>query len=268
MRLIKFLFFLISLAPIVVFAAATDIELDKAPIDTSDNASLQRGAQSFVNYCLTCHGASFMRYNRHQDIELTNQEISEKLIYTEQKVGDLMLSAMRKNEAEDWFGVAPPDLSVIARSRGADWLYTYLRSFYRDDSTPTGWNNLIFDRVAMPHVLYQLQGQQILTIKSIDNEKSPSPARELELSTPGEVVSLESLGEDAAGIKELKLIVPGILSKEEYDNFVGDLVNYMVYLGEPHANYRKKLGIIVIIFLVGMLGLTYLLKREYWRDVH
>jgi ubiquinol-cytochrome c reductase cytochrome c1 subunit len=243
MRLMKFLFFIVSLAPIVVLSAATDIELDKAPIDTSDNASLQRGAQSFVNYCLTCHGASYMRYNRHQDIGLSNQEISEKLIHTEQKVGDLMLTAMKKNEAEDWFGVIPPDLSVIARSRGADWLYTYLRVFYRDSSTPTGWNNLIFDRVAMPHVLYQLQGEQVLNINSADS------------------------GKGVSDVKELKVSVPGTLSKEEYDNFVADLVNYMVYLGEPHANYRKKLGIIVMIFLFGMLGLTYLLKREYWRDV-
>lgn len=238
MRLIKCLLFIVSLVPVIVFAAAADVKLDKAPIDTSDNASLQRGAQSFVNYCLTCHGASFMRYNRHQDIGLTNQEISEKLIYTEQKVGDLMLTAMKKNEAEEWFGVAPPDLSVIARSRGADWLYTYLRSFYRDSTVPTGWNNLIFESVAMPHVLYELQGQQV-----VDSNK------------------------DIPEIKELKLSVPGVLSKEEYDRFVADLVNYMVYLGEPHANYRKKLGVIVIIFLLGMLGLTYLLKREYWRDV-
>lgn len=239
MRLIKCLLFIVSLVPVIVFAAAADVKLDKAPIDTSDNASLQRGAQSFVNYCLTCHGASFMRYNRHQDIGLTNQEISEKLIYTEQKVGDLMLTAMKKNEAEEWFGVAPPDLSVIARSRGADWLYTYLRSFYRDSTVPTGWNNLIFESVAMPHVLYELQGQQV-----VDSNK------------------------DTPEIKELKLSVPGVLSKEEYDRFVADLVNYMVYLGEPHANYRKKLGVIVIIFLLGMLGLTYLLKREYWRDIH
>ncbi|MCO6427553.1 cytochrome c1 [Nitrosomonas communis] len=243
MRLIKLLLFFIGLAPILVFAAA-DIKLDKAPIDTSDNASLQRGAQSFVNYCLTCHGASYMRYNRHQDIELTNQEISERLIHTGQKVGDLMLTAMKKKEAEEWFGVVPPDLSIIARSRGADWLYTYLRAFYKDDSTASGWNNLIFDRVAMPHVLYQLQGQQVLDVKSADDGKGGSE------------------------IKKLKLSVPGALSKQEYDKFAADLVNYMVYLGEPHANFRKKLGAIVMAFLLAMLGLTYLLKREYWRDVH
>lgn len=242
MRLMKSLLFIISLTPIIVIAA-TDIELDKAPIDTANNASLQRGAESFVNYCLTCHGATYMRYNRHRDIELSNQEISKKLIHTGQKVGDVMLTAMRKNDAEEWFGVVPPDLSVIARSRGADWLYTYLRAFYRDDSTPTGWNNLIFDRVAMPHVLYQLQGQQALSI------------------------NLASSEQDVPEVKQLKLSVPGMLSAEEYDNFVADLVNYMVYLGEPHANYRKKLGVFVIIFLLGMLGLTYLLKREYWRDV-
>jgi ubiquinol-cytochrome c reductase cytochrome c1 subunit len=239
MRLIKFLLFFISLAPTFVFAS-TDIKLDKAPIDTSDDASLQRGAQSFVNYCLTCHGASYMRYNRHQDIGLSNQEISKRLILTGQKVGDVMLTSMKKSEAEEWFGVAPPDLSVIARSRGADWLYTYLRSFYRDESTSSGWNNLIFDKVAMPHVLYQLQGLQTLNVNS----------------------------QDGSEVKELNQSVPGLLSKEEYDNFAADLVNYIVYLGEPHANYRKKLGVFVLIFLLGMLGLTYLLKREYWRDVH
>ena len=239
MKLIKFLLFFISLAPTFVFAS-TDIKLDKAPIDTSDDASLQRGAQSFVNYCLTCHGASYMRYNRHQDIGLSNQEISERLILTGQKVGDVMFTSMKKSEAEEWFGVAPPDLSVIARSRGADWLYTYLRSFYRDESSSSGWNNLIFDKVAMPHVLYQLQGLQTLNVKS----------------------------QDGSEVKELNLSVPGLLSKEEYDNFAADLVNYIVYLGEPHANYRKKLGVFVLIFLLGMLGLTYLLKREYWRDVH
>ena len=155
-------------------------------------------------------------------------------------VGDLMQSAMRKKEGEEWFGVVPPDLSVIARSRGADWLYTYLRTFYRDDSTATGWNNLIFDRAAMPHVLYQLQGEQKLVVKTGDKEKQ----------------------------KSLSLDKPGKLTAAEYDKFVGDLVNYLVYLGEPHANTRKDLGFMVMIFLLGMLVLSYALKREYWKDVH
>lgn len=245
MNKIKILLFILCMGTQAVFAAESGMELDKAPIDSADNDSLQRGAESFVNYCLTCHGASYMRYNRHRDIGLGNDEVLNRLVYTDQKVGDLMLTAMRKKEAEEWFGVTPPDLSVIARSRGADWLYTYLRAFYRDDATVTGWNNLVFDRAAMPHVLYELQGEQRLSIETINT--------------------------DAGGkqvIKKLEIDVPGTLSKTEYDRYAADLVNYLVYLGEPAANDRRSLGIIVMIFLLGMLGLTYALKREYWRDIH
>ncbi len=228
------------MTPFGLFAAESGMALDRAPVDITDNASLKRGAESFANYCLTCHGASYMRYNRHRDIGYTNEEILEKLVFTGQKVGDLMQSAMRKKEGEEWFGVVPPDLSVIARSRGADWLYTYLRAFYRDDATGTGWNNLVFDRAAMPHVLYQLQGEQKLVIKTSDK------------------------GEQ----KSLALEKPGQLSSSDYDKFVGDLVNYLVYLGEPHANARKELGIKVMIFLLGFLALSYILKKEYWKDIH
>ncbi|SNX61203.1 ubiquinol-cytochrome c reductase cytochrome c1 subunit [Nitrosomonas ureae] len=227
---------ILCIAPFSVYAAESGMPLERAPVDIADNASLQRGAESFVNFCLTCHGASYMRYNRHRDIGYTNEEILEKMVYTGQKVGDLMLSAMRKKEGEEWFGVAPPDLSVIARSRGADWLYTYLKAFYRDDATGTGWNNLVFDRAAMPHVLYQLQGEQ----------------------------KLEVNGDQ----KSLILEKPGKMTAAEFDKFVGDLVNYMVYLGEPHANARKGLGVKVILFLLGMLALSYFLKKEYWRDIH
>ncbi len=242
----KTFLFIFCMAPLFVFAAAPGIELDKAPIDTTDNASLQRGAKTFVSYCLTCHGASYMRYNRHRDLELSKSEILDNLVLTGQKAGDLMLAAMKPKDGETWFGVAPPDLSVIARSRGADWLYTYLRSFYRDESTVSGWNNLVFDRVAMPHVLYEQQGEQKLTIATTDDRKVGAKRE----------------------IKKLELVVPGTLSKSEYDQYAADLVNYLVYLGEPAANDRKQLGIIVMIFLFGMLGLAYLLKREYWKDIH
>ncbi|MDO9310240.1 MAG: cytochrome c1 [Nitrosomonas sp.] len=241
MKKITIVIFILCLAPFSgLFAAESGMALDSAPISTSDNASLQRGAESFVNYCLTCHGASYMRYNRHYDIGFTNEEILTKLIFTGQKVGGLMESAMQKKEGEEWFGVAPPDLSVIARSRGADWLYTYLRAFYRDDSTATGWNNLVFDRAAMPHVFYQLQGEQKLIVKTSDK------------------------GEQ----KTLVLDKQGEMTKAEFDSFVGDLVNYLVYLGEPHANARKELGLTVMAFLLGMLILSYALKREYWKDIH
>ncbi len=240
MKKITILIFVVCMTPFSLFAAESGMPLDSAPVNTTDNDSLQRGAESFVNYCLTCHGASFMRYNRHHDIGLTNEQILDKLVFTGQKVGDLMQSAMWKKEGEEWFGVVPPDLSVIARSRGADWLYTYLRAFYRDDSTATGWNNLVFDRAAMPHVLYQLQGEQKLVVKTSDKGES----------------------------KTLVLDKQGEMTKAEFDKFVGDLVNYLVYLGEPHANARKELGLKVMTFLLGMLILSYALKREYWKDIH
>ena len=244
MKKVKILIFIFLLAPIAVFAAEPGMPLDKAPINTSDNESLQRGAEAFVNSCLSCHGASYMRYNRHVDLGYNESEILDKLVLTDQKSGDLMLSAMREKEGEEWFGVAAPDLSVTARARGANWLYTYLRAFYRDDGTVSGWNNLVFDRVAMPHVLWQLQGEQVLVVE-----------------TAGE-------GKKAEEVKKLQLEVPGTLTVSEYDQYVADLVNYMVYLSEPVANYRKELGIYVMLFLLFMLGLTYALKREYWRDIH
>lgn len=241
MNKIKIFLLVLCFAPMALYAAEPGMPLDKAPIDTSDNESLQRGAQAFVNYCLTCHGASFMRYNRHRDIGWDNEAlVLEKLVMTGQKAGDLMVSAMRKNEGEEWFGVAPPDLSVIARSRGADWLYTYLRAFYRDDMTVPGWNNLVFDRAAMPHVLYEFQGEQRLVVKNVDGKE----------------------------VKSLELVKPGSMTVSEYDSYVADLVNYLVYIGEPIANERKRIGMLVMFFLFGMLGLTYLLYREYWRDIH
>lgn len=245
MRNLKSIVFVFCLAPLVAFASGSAVPLDTAPIKPRDMASLQRGAKTFVNYCLSCHSADFMRYNRLRDLGLTESQISENLIFTGQKVGDLMTVAMPKKEAKQWFGVAPPDLSVIARSRGPDWLYTYLRKFYRDESTATGWNNLVFDKAAMPHVLYELQGEQILNVKSEDNGHGGTHE-----------------------IKELKLAKPGSLSKTEYDAYVADLVNFLVYLGEPAANKRVQIGIIVMLFLFLMLVLTYALKKEYWKDVH
>ena len=245
MKKIKNILFVLCLLPLAAFASGVEVKLDHAPIQTTDKLSLQRGAQTFVNYCLTCHSADYMRYNRLSDLGLSEKQISDNLIFTGQKTGELMHTAMVKKEAKIWFGVPPPDLSVIARSRGADWLYTYLRQFYRDDSTATGWNNLAFDRAAMPHVFYQLQGEQILKVSVVDDGHGGKHE-----------------------VKTLELTKPGTLSKTEFDKQVADLVNYLVYLGEPAAAYRVQLGIVVMLFLFFMLGLAYALKHEYWRDVH
>jgi ubiquinol-cytochrome c reductase cytochrome c1 subunit len=235
----KKLLFSLLLVPLLAFAAEGELHLDKAPDVSGDNAALQRGARIFVNYCLNCHSASYMRYNRLHDIGLTDKEIRENLLFTADKVGELMRVSMRSADAKVWFGTAPPDLTVIARARtselgsGTDWLYTYLRGFYRDESRPTGWNNVVFPNVAMPHVLWQLQGEQVM-------------------------------GADHT----LKLAKPGTMKPEEYDAMVADLVGYLKYMGEPVASFRKKLGIGVLIALALLFGLTYALKREFWKDIH
>lgn len=226
---------LAALIALPLFAVASeDVHLDKAPVDPSDHASLQRGARTFVNYCLNCHSANYMRYNRLLEIGLTEKQIKDNLLFAGEKVGDTMKVAMNKKEAAKWLGAAPPDLSVEVRARGADWVYTYMRGFYRDDSRPTGWNNTVFDKVGMPHVLYELQGEQAL-----DHETH-----------------------------ELKLVKPGRLSVEEYDALVGDLTNFMAYMAEPAKQQRNQLGWIVLLFLSVLLVLTYKLKKAYWKDVH
>jgi ubiquinol-cytochrome c reductase cytochrome c1 subunit len=232
------------LAPLAALAAGGHVKLDRAPVDLHDAVSLQRGAKVFVNYCLNCHGAQYMRYNRLTDLGLTEEQIRDNLMFAGDKVGQLMKVAMTRQDGGVWFGAPPPDLSVIARSRGADWLYTYLRTYYRDPSRATGWNNLAFPQVGMPHVLWELQG-----IQELKEEKAAGHGE-------GHVE------------KTLVLAQPGKLSKVEYDVLVGDLVNYLVYMGEPAAVKRSQIGIIVILFLGVLFVLAYLLKKEYWKDVH
>lgn len=232
-QMIKKAIYMLAMLPLFAFANV-GVHLDKAPVDPSDQASLQRGARTFVNNCLNCHSANYMRYNRLQDIGLTEKQIKENLLFTAEKVGDPMTSAMNKKDAKKWFGVAPPDLSVEVRARGADWVYTYMRSFYRDETRPSGWNNMVFDKVAMPHVFYELQGEQAL-----DHETHA-----------------------------LTLTKPGKLSVEEYDALVGDLTNFMAYMAEPAKQQRNRLGWFVLMFLGVLLVLTYKLKKAYWKDIH
>ena len=231
------------LAPGVLFAAATGYRLDRAPIDPHDLLSLQAGARTFVNYCLNCHGAQYMRYNRLADLGLTEQQIKDHLILTEAKIGDTMKVPLGPKDGKAMFGVVPPDLSVIGRSRSADWLYTYLRTFYRDPSSPTGWNNAAFPQVAMPHALWTLQGERSLEVTPAKDGHGPAEYRWVELSK----------GEQSA---------------VQYDTTVRDLVNFLVYMGEPAATDRKRMGI-VVLFVLGVLFIfAYALKKEYWKDVH
>lgn len=225
---------LLSLVFLPLIALASEAEITvAAPIDPSDQASLQRGARTFVNNCLNCHSANYMRYNRLQDIGLTEKQIKDNLLFAGEKVGDAMKVAMNPKDAKKWFGVAPPDLTVAVRARGADWMYAYLRGFYRDDTTPSGWNNIVFDKVAMPHVLYELQGEQVLNHET----------------------------------HQLEVTKPGRMNPEEYDAFVADLTNYMAFMAEPAKQQRQWIGLWVLLFLGVLLVLTIKLKKAYWKDI-
>jgi ubiquinol-cytochrome c reductase cytochrome c1 subunit len=234
--------FLLALVPL--FGSASEgPQLDKANIDLSDQASLQRGAKYFVNYCLSCHSAQFQRYNRMaQDLGLTEDEVMKNLMFTTDKIGDTMTVAMHPADGEKWFGVAPPDLSVLIRARGVDYIYTYLRSFYLDDSRPMGVNNVVFPSASMPDVLWQLQGLQKANFKELEDGKM-----------------------EFEGFEQ---VTPGTLSAEEFDQVARDLTAFLSYVGEPVQMKRVALGKWVLLFIAVFFVLSYLLKKEYWKDVH
>lgn len=223
-----------------VFAAGGG-DLQHANVNIRDTAAAQRGARLFVNYCMSCHSASYMRYNRlAEDLGLGEYAVMENLVFADVKIGETMDIAMRPQDAEAWLGKVPPDLSLISRSRGADWLYTYLLTFYQDENG--GWNNTTLPNASMPHVMWQMQGIQ-------------KP-----------VYATDDQGHEA--VDRLVLHKPGLQSPEEYEGSVRDLVTFLEYLGEPAKLKRKSVGIWVLLFLAFFTMIAYLLKVEYWRDVH
>jgi len=231
-------------------AAEGGIAWDKAPVKTNDQASLQNGAKLFVNYCLSCHSAAFMRYNRLKDIGLTEQEIKDNLLFTTDKVGETMKATIDPKQAKDWFGGNPPDLTVIARSRagaggsGADYLYTFLRTFYKDETKPTGWNNLAFPSIGMPHALWQLQGERRAVFEEHDVH-----------------------GQKTQVFKGWEQVTPGSMTPVQYDRAVGDLVNYLQWMGEPAQNSRVRIGVGVLIFLGIFILIAWRLNAAFWKDV-
>lgn len=253
MTLLKKLIAAIALVPALACANGGSYPLDHAPDRSTDMAALQNGAKLFVNYCLNCHSASSMRYNRLRDIGLTEDQIKSNLLFTGEKVGDLMKNTMSPKDAKAWFGAVPPDLSVIARAKaseagsGADWLYTYLRTYYKDDSRPTGWNNLVFPNVGMPHVLWELQG--VRSAKFVE-EKDPHDA-----------------GKTVHKFDGFETVSAGKMSAAEYDNAVGDLVAYLQWMGEPAQSQRKRLGAIVVAFMAILATLAWRLNASYWKEV-
>ena len=237
-----------------VWASEAGPAWDRSPKERlTDMSALQNGAKLFVNYCLNCHSASYMRYNRLQDIGLTNDQIKKNLVFAGEKVGELMNAAISTRDAKEWFGAVPPDLSVIARSRagangsGADYLYTYMRGFYRDETRPTGWNNLVFPSVGMPHVMWELQGEQrALYIE----EKDPHNAAK----------TIHTF----KGFEQTK---PGSLSKGDYDVAVADLVAYLQWMGEPGQNERVRLGVWVLLFLALFTVIAWRMNAAFWKSI-
>jgi ubiquinol-cytochrome c reductase cytochrome c1 subunit len=239
----------LSLAGAAHASGGDSIAWDKAPNKQNDMGSLQNGAKLFVNYCLNCHSAAYMRYNRLQDIGLTNEQIKENLLFTTDKVGETMKAAIDPKQAKEWFGGNPPDLTVIARSRagqgtGADYLYTYLRTYYVDDTKATGWNNLAFPNVGMPHVLWELQGKRM-------------PVYDTK----------EEHGHEVKVFKGWEQITPGTMTPLQYDQAIGDLVNYLQWMGEPAQSTRVRVGVWVLIFLLGFTFIAWRLNASYWKDI-
>ena len=237
----------LTLGAAASWASGGGVAWDKAPVNVRDMASLQRGARTFVNYCIGCHSASFMRYNRLVDIGLTEQEIKDQLMFTTDKVGDHMKAAIDPVQAKAWFGANPPDLTVIARSRagaggsGADYIYTLLRSYYRDPAKLTGWDNTVFPSIGMPHPLGNLQG-----------ERRPV---------------FETHGQEKVFTGRWERVKPGALDEQGYDVLVGDLVNFMQWMGEPAQARRTSIGIWVMLFVAFFTFLAWNLNKAYWKDV-
>ncbi|WJW74837.1 cytochrome c1 [Thiohalobacter sp. IOR34] len=239
--------FVLALMPALGMASGGGIHLDEADIDVSNQQSLQRGARLFVNYCLSCHSAQYQRYNRMaRDLGLTDQQVIDNLMFAGEKVGELMTIAMPPAQAEEWFGAPPPDLTLVARARGVDWLYTYLRTFYIDESRPFGVNNLVFESVGMPHVLWELQGLQKAVFRTETDHE----------------------GNEHQVFDHFETVKEGKMSPTEYDQAMRDLVAFMSYMAEPVQLERQRLGIWVMLYLAIFFVVAYMLKKEYWKDVH
>jgi len=270
----------LSLTCAVSFAADGGHKLDTAPDRLNDMASLQNGAKLFVNYCLGCHSANSMRYNKLADIGLTDEQITKNLLFTSDKVGDLMTIAMTPADAKKWFGAAPPDLSVIARAKsttmgpsGVDYVYTFLRTYYRDTSKPIGWNNLVFPSVGMPNPLWQLQGPRTLehvTIHEVEKEGAKQWERVTAMYDGQGFSEIKTeVLQDYSGNPSSKSVFTSADSKTaaDFDNQVADLSNFLGWMAEPNQLQRKQMGVWILLFLSIFLLVAWRLNAAYWKDV-
>ena len=248
--LLSLAFSFAAVLPLAAQASEEGMPWDKAPNLTNDLPALQSGARTFVNYCLGCHSAAFMRFNRLRDIGLSEQQIKDNLLFTTDKVGDTMKAAIDPKQAKDWFGAVPPDLTLVARSRaghggtGADYLYTFLRTFYRDPAKATGWNNLAFPNVGMPHALWQLQGEREPVFETVEEH-----------------------GHESKVFKGWKQLSPGSMTPVQYDHAVAELVGYLQWMAEPAQNSRVRVGVWVLLYLLVFTLIAWRLNAAFWKDV-
>ncbi len=242
------LMFALAVSPMPALAASeSGGTWPRVEVSLKDKVSLQNGARLFVNYCMSCHSAQYMRYNRMAaDLKIPEHLVEENMIFTGGKIGDAMTTTMTREAGESWFGVAPPDLSLIGKLRGPDWLYGYLTSFYWDESTATGWNNRRFPNVAMPHALYELQGIQ----KAVFTTQTDHDGNSQEV------------------FDGFTLVTAGKMDADEFDHAMRDLTNFLYYMAEPARMVRIKYGMWTMLFLAILGTLAFMLKKEYWRDVH
>jgi ubiquinol-cytochrome c reductase cytochrome c1 subunit len=273
----------VAITPVLAFASGgPEIKYVGVTADRTDIASLQRGARLFVNYCLNCHSAQYMRYNRLIDLNLTEDQIKQNLMFNTDKIGDTMKVALNSKDAKEWFGAAPPDLSVMARSYSTERLAAYLRGFYQDDERPTGWNNMASPNIGMPHVLHELSGTNKLVetvymadgkeIKTDHDAESKAKAAFIAVQT---MSSFEHHTDKKDGkvenkyiVKTLSSVKPGSMTPVQYDIAVADLVNFMDYVAEPNKAKRIQIGIIMLFLLAFLLAAAIWLKKEFWKDIH
>jgi ubiquinol-cytochrome c reductase cytochrome c1 subunit len=240
-------------------AEYTGPPLEKVDIDISDQAALQDGARTFVNYCMGCHGAKFQRYERvADDLGVPHELMLDKLVFTGAKIGDHMNSGMQPADARVWFGAAPPDLTLVARVRGAEWLYGYLRTFYEDPARPWGVNNMVSPNVAMPNVLAGLQGRQLLSCRQVQRDKGGQKPYGPQDGAPVDQQACDQL-----------LVVPGSgsLNKEQFDEKIKNLVTFLAYSADPNKLRHQRIGAYVLLYLAFFFVFAYLLKREYWKNI-
>jgi ubiquinol-cytochrome c reductase cytochrome c1 subunit len=273
----------VALIPALAFASGgSEIKYVGVTADRTDIASLQRGARLFVNYCLNCHSAQYMRYNRLTDLHLTEDQIKQNLMFTTDKIGDTMKVALNPKDAKEWFGAVPPDLSVMARSYTTEKLAAYLRGFYQDDARETGWNNMVSPNIGMPHVLHQLSGVNKLveTVYRADGKEMKTD-HDAEAKAQAAFIAMQTMSsfehhtDKKDGKVENKYIVrtianvsPGIMTPVEYDIAVADIVNFMDYVAEPNKAKRIQIGIIMLFLLAFLLAAAIWLKKEFWKDIH